>query len=161
MVEDFEPIRRLIVSILQTRPGLQFIFQSADGLEAVEKAAELRPDVILLDISLPNLNGIEAARRIRQVSPGSKLLFVTQESSSDVVQEALNLGARGYVAKIQLGTELLPAIEAVLRGQHFISAGLLPIDPSEIDPDHAYHTEVLETSELRFSPYARHEPKTT
>ena len=147
--------------MLHARPGLQFIFQATDGLEAVEKAGELQPDLILLDISLPNLNGIEAARRIRRVSPESKVLFVTQESSSDVVQEALSLGARGYVAKTQLGTDLLPAVDAVLRGKHFMSAGLLPLDPCEMDPDRVYHSEVLEAATLPFSPYARTEPKTT
>jgi DNA-binding NarL/FixJ family response regulator len=76
-------------------------------LEAVQKALELQPDLILLDIGLPRLNGIEVARRIRKVSPGSKILFVSQESSADAVQEALGTGARGYVVKTDAGTELL------------------------------------------------------
>ena len=91
-----------------------------DGLEAVQKAQELQPDLILLDIGLPRLNGIEAARRIRKLSPKSKVLFVSQESSADVVQEALRTGAEGYVVKMDAGLELLSAVNAVLRGERFV-----------------------------------------
>lgn len=92
----------------------------ADGLEAVREAQRLQPDLILLDIGLPTLNGLEAARRIRTLSPISKIVFVTQESSADVVQEALNIGASGYVVKADAGTELIAAITAVLRGEPFV-----------------------------------------
>ena len=78
----------------------------------------------MLDIGLPSLNGIEAARRIRKVSPESKILFISQESSADVVQEALALGALGYVVKVHAGSDLLPAVGAVLEGGQFISSGL-------------------------------------
>jgi DNA-binding NarL/FixJ family response regulator len=80
--------------------------------------------MIVLDIGLPTLNGIEAARRIRKVSPGSKLLFLSQESAAIVAQEALELGALGYVVKAHAGSELLPAVEAVLKGEQFVSSGL-------------------------------------
>lgn len=92
-----------------------------DGLEAVQKAEELRPDLILLDIGLPTLNGIEVARRIRKLSPESKIIFVSQESSADVVQAALALGAQGYVVKAQAATDLVAAVEAVLAGKTFVS----------------------------------------
>jgi DNA-binding NarL/FixJ family response regulator len=88
VVEDYEPFRRFVCSTLAKRPGMQIIGEAADGLEAVEKAEELQPDFIVLDIGLPTLNGVEAARRIRKLSPKSKILFVSQESSADVVQEA-------------------------------------------------------------------------
>jgi CheY-like chemotaxis protein len=107
------------------RPELQIVGQASDGLEAAQKAHELQPDLILLDIGLPTLNGIDAARRIRKVAPKSKILFVSQESSSDVVEEALALGALGYVVKTHAGSELLAAVEAVRRGRQFVSAGLL------------------------------------
>jgi DNA-binding NarL/FixJ family response regulator len=81
----------------------------------------VRPDLILLDIGLPGLNGIEAARRIRRLSPESKILFVSQESSADVVEEGFRLGALGYVAKMDAGSELLTAVNAVLRGEKFAS----------------------------------------
>lgn len=93
----------------------------ADGLEAVQKAEELKPDLILMDIGLPGLNGIEAGRQIRKLVPDAKIIFLTQESSEDVVQEALRLGARGYVVKTRAGSDLMPAVEAVLQGKQFVS----------------------------------------
>jgi DNA-binding response OmpR family regulator len=96
----------------------------SDGLDAVQKAQELQPDLILLDIGLPKLNGLEAGRRIRTISPNSRILFLSQESSPDVVQEALSLGARGYVLKARAQSDLLSAIDAVLGGKQFVSRGL-------------------------------------
>jgi DNA-binding NarL/FixJ family response regulator len=124
VVEDFEPFRRLICSTLRQRPEFQIVEEVADGLEAVQKAEELQPDLIILDIGLPSLNGMDAARRIRKLSPKSKILFMSQESSADVVQEALALGALGYVVKAHAGSELLAAVEAVLQGRQFVSSGL-------------------------------------
>ena len=124
VVDDYEPFRRFIRSTLRTRPELQIVGETSDGLEAVRKAEELQPDLILLDVGLPTLNGIEAIRRIRKVSPESKILFISQDSSADVVQEALSLGALGYVVKVHAGSELLPAVGAVLEGRQFISSGL-------------------------------------
>ncbi len=124
VVDDLEPWRRFVSSSLDKEPDLQVISGAADGLEAVRKAEELQPDLIVLDIGLPKMNGIEAARRIRTLAPKSKILFLTQESSDDVVREAFNVGARGYVVKIHAGSELLPAVEMVLRGKHFVSDGL-------------------------------------
>ena len=120
VVEDSEPFRKFICSTLKKKPGLQIIGEIADGLEAVQRAAELQPDLILLDIGLPSLNGIDAARRIRKFSPESKILFLSQESSADAVREALGLGARGYVVKTDAGSELLLAIDAVLGGRQFV-----------------------------------------
>src|SRR5690349_24840235 len=88
VVEDSEPFRRFICSMLGKRPELQIIGEVSDGLEAVQRGEELQPDLILLDIGLPTLNGIDAARRIRKVAPHSKLLFVSQETSTEVAQEA-------------------------------------------------------------------------
>jgi DNA-binding NarL/FixJ family response regulator len=125
VVDDCEEFRRFICSTLRTRPELQIVGEVSDGLEAVHKAEELRPDLIVLDIGLPTLNGIEAARQIRKVAPECKILFVSQESSADVVREALVLGALGYVVKAHAGSELLAAVEAVLQGRQFVSSGLL------------------------------------
>jgi DNA-binding NarL/FixJ family response regulator len=93
MVDDFEPFRRFACSTLGRRPELQVTGEASDGLEAVQKAQELKPDLILLDIGLPTLNGIEVARQVRKLAPKSKIIFLTQESSADVMQEALSLGA--------------------------------------------------------------------
>jgi DNA-binding NarL/FixJ family response regulator len=124
VVDDYEPFRRFICSTLGKRPELQIVGEVSDGLEAVHKAEELRPGLIVLDIGLPTLNGIEAARQIRKISPESKILFVSQESYADVVQEALALGALGYVVKAHAGSELLAAVGAVLGDRQYISSGL-------------------------------------
>jgi DNA-binding NarL/FixJ family response regulator len=123
VVDDFEPFRRFVCSILQQRAEFRVI-QASDGLEAIQKAEELEPDLILFDVGLPKLNGIEAARRVRQLTSSAKILFLSQESSRDVVQEALSLGALGYVQKLRVQSELQPAIEAVLAGKRFVSGGL-------------------------------------
>jgi DNA-binding NarL/FixJ family response regulator len=121
IVEDFAPYLRFISSTLAGMRDLQVVGEVSDGLEALQKAEELKPDLILLDIGLPSLNGIEAARRIRELSPDSRIIFVSQESSADVVQAALNLGAKGYVVKANAASDLVAAVEAVLLGKTFVS----------------------------------------
>lgn len=121
VVEDFVAFRRVISSILRKRRDFQVIGEASDGFEAVRKAEELQPDLILLDIGLPMLNGIEAARQIRKLAPESKIVFLSQESSADIVEEALSLGALGYVVKAHVGSDLLAAIDAVSLGKQFVS----------------------------------------
>ena len=120
MVDHYKPLRQFLSSRLQNTSSVYVCWEASDGLEAVQKAEELQPDLILLDIGLPKLNGIEAARRIRKVSLGSKILFVSQESSADAVREALGTGARGYVVKTDARRELLDGVSAVLRGERFV-----------------------------------------
>jgi DNA-binding NarL/FixJ family response regulator len=120
VVEDSEAFRKFICSTIGTRPESQIVGEVTDGLHAVQNAAELQPDLIVLDIGLPSLNGIEAARRIRNLAPKSTILFMSQESSVDVVQEALTLGALGYVVKEDAGKELLTAVNAVVHGDRFV-----------------------------------------
>lgn len=124
VVEDFEPWRRFISSKLQKQPEYRIICEVTDGLEAVKKIQELRPDLILLDLGLPGLGGIEVAKRIIERAPGSKILFLSENRSWDVAQEALATGAGGYVVKSDAVTELLPAMKAVLRGKQFLSSSL-------------------------------------
>jgi DNA-binding NarL/FixJ family response regulator len=121
VVEDFEPFRQFIRSTLEKRRDLQIVCEVSDGLEAVQKAVELKPDLILLDIGLPTLNGIEAARQIRKLVPESNIIFLSQESSAEIVQEAFSLGAWGYVVKTRAGRDLLTAVEAVISGKQFVS----------------------------------------
>ena len=124
VVDDYEPWRRYCLTTLRNEQGLQVVGEVADGLEAVQQAQELQPDLILLDIGLPTLNGIEAARRIRNVSSASKILFVSENRSADIAEEALSTGSGGYVIKSDAERELLPAIEAILAGKRFVSASL-------------------------------------
>lgn len=124
VVEDNEPFRQLISSILGKRPEFQIIGEASDGLEAVHKAEVLHPDLILMDIGLPSLNGIEAARRIGKLALKSKIVFLSQETSPDIVQAALSVGAMGYVAKANAACDLLAAVKAAVQGNQFISAGL-------------------------------------
>jgi DNA-binding NarL/FixJ family response regulator len=122
IVEDFVPFRQFICSTLAKKPELQLIGEASDGLEAVQKAEELKPDLILLDIGLPSLNGIDAARQIRKLSPESKIIFLSQESSADVIEAALSLGAWAYVFKMRAESDLLAAVESVIRGNRFVSS---------------------------------------
>ena len=110
--------------MLQDCRELQIVGEASDGLEAVQKSSELCPDVILLDINLPKLDGIEAARRICVIAPAAAIVFVSGNQCPEVVHEALAIGggARGYVLKCDAAVDLLPALEAVLKNQQFISA---------------------------------------
>jgi DNA-binding NarL/FixJ family response regulator len=124
VVDDFAPWRQQVCSILGARPELRVIAEAADGLEAVQKAQGLQPDLVLLDIGLPKLNGLEVARRVSNLCPRSKILFVSQENSGEVVRGALAIGAKGYVVKIDAGRELLIAVNTILRGEQFVSSSL-------------------------------------
>ena len=121
VVEDFQPFRQFISAKLKQKSELMVICEVSDGLDAVQKAEELQPDLILLDIGLPTLNGIEAARRIRGLAPESKIIFSSQDTSTDIVQEAMKLGAWGYIFKTHAESDLLLAIDTVLSGKRFVS----------------------------------------
>jgi DNA-binding NarL/FixJ family response regulator len=123
LVDDFAGFRRFLRSALDD-PVKFHLSEAADGLEAIQKAKEFEPDLILLDIGMPGLNGIEVAKRILKFTVPPKILFLSLESSPDVVCAALSLGAQGYVHKPRAQSDLLPAIGAVLNGGHFVSRGL-------------------------------------
>jgi DNA-binding NarL/FixJ family response regulator len=152
LVENFEPFRRHVVSMLQSRPDLEVVGEAWDGLEAVQMAQEVKPDLVLLDIGLPGLNGMEVARQISRLCAESKILFVSQETSSDIVHSALAIGAKGYVVKTHAGTELLIAINAVLRGERFVSSGLTGIDFTEGKGQHTSAHPNREKAVAPFSP---------
>lgn len=122
VVEDFAPFRQFICTMLQTIPDIRVACEIANGLQAVEQSAELQPDLVLLDIGLPGLDGIEAARRIKKHRPQSKIVFVSMELSPEVVREALATGAFGYVAKPDAAGDLLTAVQAALRGERFVGS---------------------------------------
>jgi len=124
VVEDFEPFRRFLHVALQRRANFNVVGEAVDGLEAIQKAKDLQPDLILLDIGLPKLSGLAAAEQIRLLAPETKILIVSLESSPTAIEEAFRLGALGYIHKLRTDLDLLPAIEAVLAGRQFVSSDL-------------------------------------
>jgi len=124
VVEDFRTFRQYVCSILQQQSDATIIGEAADGLAAVSMATALKPELILLDIGLPGLNGIEAARQIGKAVPDCKILILTQESAPEIVEEAFAVGARGYVMKAHAQRDLLTAVNAVLQGELFLSREL-------------------------------------
>jgi DNA-binding NarL/FixJ family response regulator len=125
VVDDFADWRHSIRKKLQENRSLRVIDVASDGLEAVLKAKELQPDLILLDIGLPKLNGIEAAQRISKVAPESRILFLSQERDPEVAQAALSVGGDGYVVKSDAEDELFAAVEAVMLGKKYLSPRLI------------------------------------
>jgi DNA-binding NarL/FixJ family response regulator len=121
LADDYEPWRRCVASLLLKHTELQIIGEASDGLEAVKKAEELKPDLVLLDISLPRLNGVEAASRIREAAPLTKIVFMSAYQDSEAVQTVFSNRADGYVLKWEVMRELLPAIEAALWGRKFVT----------------------------------------
>lgn len=124
VVDDYEPWRRFILSSLQKWPELQIVGEASDGQEAVQKSRQLRPDLILLDIGLLSMNGIEAAKQIRQELPNARILFCSENRFPDVVEEALRAGAGGYLSKSDAGRDLLSAVISVIGGRRFVSRRL-------------------------------------
>jgi DNA-binding NarL/FixJ family response regulator len=123
IVEDYEEFRNFLRLTLQEKTQYVVIGEAVDGLQAVQQAKELQPDLILLDLSLPELNGMEVFRRIRKLSPHSKVVILSQDRSPGVVQGALRLGAVGYLLKSD-ANELSSALDAVLHGAVFVSKRL-------------------------------------
>jgi DNA-binding NarL/FixJ family response regulator len=122
IVDDDEPFRQFLRSTLQDKLEMQITGEASDGEDAIALAQALQPDLILLDIGLPKLNGIEAARRIRELAPRSKIIFCSQESSVDIVEAAFSAGASGYVVKVDAGSELPKAVKAVLQGERYVGS---------------------------------------
>ena len=144
VVDDYEPWHRFYKTELQKQSNLQIVAHVSDGLEAVQQAHELQPHLILMDIGLPKLNGIQAARLIREVSPMSRILFVSENRSAEVIEEALNTGACGYAVKSDVASDLFPAVEAVLEGKRFVSpsvTGQVPVTPNTRTPQGRHPTD--------------------
>jgi len=131
LVDDFQPFRLYISSLLQKRNDIQIVGEAADGIEAVERSRRLRPDLILLDVGLPKLNGIDSARQIRTASPESKIIFSSQETSIEIIEEALGTGAKGYIVKSDVATELMSALNLVIRGESFVGGGCGTLRPEK------------------------------
>jgi DNA-binding NarL/FixJ family response regulator len=121
VVDDFAGWREFIRAELRKDPDCEIVGESSDGKQAVLEAERLQPDLIVLDIGLPTLNGIEAAKCIRESRPEAKILFVSENRAPEIVEEALRTGAGGYVVKTDAKRELLPALKATLAGKRFLS----------------------------------------
>jgi DNA-binding NarL/FixJ family response regulator len=123
-VDDSLPWQGFVLRHVESETEFKVIAFAADGLDAVRKAKELRPDVILMDICLPAINGIEVTRQIRKVSPGSKILILSMHDEFEIIRAAFDAGASGYVLKWDSGRDLIPGIRTILLGQQFVSPSL-------------------------------------
>ena len=130
IVDDFEPWRRAVRSILARDEDLEVVGESSDGLDAVQKSEELQPDLVLLDIHLPKMNGLDAARLIHNVSPATKILFLSSYHGVEIMQEALKVGA-GFVVKADASRDLMPIVKAIVRNEPFVRFGFLLDTPSD------------------------------
>ena len=120
VVEDNPHFTRFLIALLEESASYQIVGQANDGLDGIRKAEDLQPDLILLDLGLPKMNGMEVLRRVRKLSPHSKVLIISQDSSPELVDAALSLGASGYLAKSD-ADEIPQAVEAVLQNRQFVS----------------------------------------
>jgi DNA-binding NarL/FixJ family response regulator len=124
IVDDFLPWQQFVRELFETEPDLNIVCFAADGSEGVRRAQELQPDVILMDVSLPVMDGLEATRKIRTLSSHSKILVVSEHRSPDIIQAAFDIGASGYVLKSDSSSDLIPGVRAAIRGQQFVSYSL-------------------------------------
>src|SRR5689334_8418298 len=122
VVDDYAPWLHFVSLALAVNPEIQIVGEAQDGLTAIQKAAELKPDLVILDIGLPDMSGIQVARQLLQVAPKTRILFLTENTSRDIVRDALLTGAQGYVVKSFAAKDLVPAVDAVLLDCHFVSA---------------------------------------
>jgi len=122
VADDHEIVRQGLRALLETQPGWQVVGEAVDGRDAVDKTKRLQPDVAVLDVSMPNLNGLEATRQIRKASPETEVLILTMHDSEQLVREVLEAGARGYVLKSDAGRELVTAVETVRKKKPYFTS---------------------------------------
>jgi DNA-binding NarL/FixJ family response regulator len=121
IADDHEVVRRGLSTLLQTHEGWEICGEAKDGREAVEMSRQLKPDVVILDVGMPNLNGLAATRQLTQHNPGQKVIVLTITDSDEVIREALDAGARGFVLKSDAARDLVSAVEALQRNRMFFT----------------------------------------
>lgn len=121
IADDHSVVRAGLRALLESRPGWEVVAEASDGREAVDKAIKLKPDVAVLDIGMPLLNGVEATRRIRSSAPATEVLILTMHESDDLVQQVVNAGARGYILKDEADRVLLAAVDAARHHKPYFS----------------------------------------
>lgn len=124
IVDDFEIVRRNLCRLLASEPDFEVVSQAATGVEAIKQAAQYQPDVVLLDISMPELNGLAATPLIRKVAPNSKILIISNHDNAGFVREAFSAGALGFLSKDDLGTEIVSAVRKVNNNETFLGKSL-------------------------------------
>ena len=124
VVDDFPQWQRFLRTKLESERNLRIIAVANNGLDGVQQAAELQPDLVLMDLSMPVMNGLDATRRIRKISPGTRIIFLTENPHRDLVLAAFEAGACGYILKSDSAADLVPGIRAVLENSRFVSASL-------------------------------------
>jgi two-component system, NarL family, response regulator NreC len=134
VVDDFEIVRRNLCRLLASERDFEVVSQAATGLEAIKEAERYQPDVVLLDISMPELNGLAATPLIKKVAPNSKILIVSNHDNAGFVREALSSGALGFISKSDLGAEIASAVRTVNNNEIFLGKSLAkPKDPAPAD----------------------------
>jgi DNA-binding NarL/FixJ family response regulator len=148
VADDHAILRQGIRSLLESRLGWQVVGEAVNGREAVEKAIQLRPDIVLLDITMPELGGVEATRQILKAVPETEVLILTMHESEKTMREVLQAGARGYVLKSDAPADLLAAIEALRKHKYFVTSSLA----EKVVQDYLSHDTKLEGGESAGEP---------
>jgi DNA-binding NarL/FixJ family response regulator len=131
VVDDYAPWLHFVSIALALKPEIKIVGQAQDGLTAIQKVVELKPDLVVLDIGLPDMSGIQVARQILELAPKTRILFLTENTTPKIVRDALLTGAQGYVVKSSAARELVPALEALLLDCYFVSAAAAAPKPED------------------------------
>jgi DNA-binding NarL/FixJ family response regulator len=145
IADDHAVVRAGLRTLLESREGWQVCAEAVDGRDAIEKAAKHKPDVAILDIGMPLLNGVDATRRIRKVSPHTQVLILTMHESDELVQQVVETGARGYILKDDADRVLLAAVDAIRQNKPYFSVRTSPaVDPHDpsADPSRPHRSRI-------------------